>query len=163
MPYANINTQYGEPSAHVLGIATSNLNHTAEYHEQYEKEHWESCPKCRDAETSDELPRKPVEFEHVSPTYVIRLSNPRLGLDERPALAIALRDAIGDNGASIRWGVGIWQGGIEDDIEITIQADMEVLQKVLDTLARNYPEEQWVHVEFHDVPTSYVNLDERRA
>lgn len=102
--------------------------------------------------------RSPVKFEEVSPTYVIRLSvGPEHGVGYlyRSVLG-ALRGMA--NGADIGSGTGLWKHDAENSVTVTVQATNEVLRDVLRRLA-TINGIRWAHVEKHDVPTSYVDLD----
>ncbi len=89
-------------------------------------------------------------------TYVIRLANPR------PSLAAEVMSAIGEHGANLVLGQGLWKGKVENDVTITIQCTPKILDQLLYALSVLYLEEEFLHVEWHALPTAYVDMEELR-
>lgn len=98
------------------------------------------------------LASRPV-FEYVSPTFVIRLANPKPGLSTR--LAAVLGDG---NGATLQFGLGLFEGLLEPDVAITVQCEPELLRKLVTAIALEYPGERFLHIERHEPATWYADL-----
>lgn len=103
----------------------------------------------------------PTKFTKLLPTYVIRVSSPKWGALEKVWIANAVGEAIGKHGASITDAIGLWEGKQEREVTITIQCNEPILQRVFLALGK-LPDIRYAHVEKHEVPTAYVDLEEWR-
>lgn len=92
------------------------------------------------------------------PTYVIGIANPHEDLESEIATILG-----NGHGCSISHGRGLWMGNWEDDCHIRLQCVPHVLEGFLACMAVFYPDEDYYHVERHDVPTSYVDLHQLRS
>ena len=89
-------------------------------------------------------------------TYVIRLANPAENI------AVQVATILGEHGDNLVHGEGLWNGNVEPDVSITIQCTPHILQVLVSVLSTFYPNEEYLHVERHSVPTSYVDMAELR-
>lgn len=101
------------------------------------------------------------DLTELLPTYVIRVSDLSWGALAKIHIAELVAQAIVRHGASITDAIGIWNGEREREVTITIQCQPAILERVLDKLA-TVQGIRYVHIEKHEVPTSYVDLNERR-
>lgn len=101
------------------------------------------------------------DLTELLPTYVIRVSDPRWGGIAKIHIAGLVAQAIGRHGASITDAIGIWNGEQEREVTITIQCQPDIVNRLLDELA-TVEGIRYVHIEKHEVPTVYIDLNARR-
>ena len=103
--------------------------------------------------STKKLAAETIQFGYVDPTYTIRLANPHADLETELATVLG-----NGQGCSKVYGRGLWEGTWEDDVAITIQCSESVLVAVFASLSRWYPNEDYLHVERHEVRTAYVDM-----